>query len=83
MIAKLNKRANKPFNKKTVTYEEMIAIPEDYEDLVPVPVYINMEKKVIVNTMLKESDISNKALKHIFNDETNEAEELIFKMARE
>ena len=68
---------------KTVTYEEMIAIPNDESDLIPVPVYMNMEKKIRVDTMITPSDIGNRALRLIFLGKSADAEELIFKMARE
>ena len=83
VINLLNKTGNRPFNMKTVTYEEMIAIPNDESDLIPVPVYINMEKKIRVDTMITQSDIRNKALRFIFLGKSAEAEDLIFKMARE
>ena len=91
IIAALNKRGNQPFDIKTVTYEEMIAIPNDESELVPVPVYINMEETIRVDTSISASDIglkderklSRETLRHIFRGETLKAEELIFRMARE
>ena len=62
----LSKRANKAFDIKTVTYEEMIAKPNEMDDLVPVPVYINMDKKIRVDTSIEAKDINHIALKLIF-----------------
>ena len=56
----------------------MIATPNDLDDLVPVPVYMNMETKIRVDGSIKESDIEHKALKLIFLGQTEAAEEVIF-----
>ena len=82
IIIMLNDKRNKPFNLKTVTFEEMIEIPNNESELVPIPVYINMEQKIIVEKDLKVTDINYPVLKHIFNGETEEAVELIFNLAR-
>ena len=61
----------------------MIATPNDLDDLVPVPVYINMETKIRVDGSIKESEIEHKALKLIFLGQTEAAEEVIFTMYRD
>ena len=79
----LNKRANKPFDIKTVTYEEMIAKPEEMDDLVPVPVYINMDKKIRVDTSIEAKEIDHIALKLIFLGQSEAAEKVLMTMYRD
>ena len=79
----LNKRGNKPFDMKTVTYEEMIAKPEEMDDLVPVPVYINMDKKIRVDTSIEAKEINHIALKLIFQGQSEAAEKVIMTMYRD
>lgn len=73
-----NKKANarKPFKPKPykrpkidlgrMTWEDMHKIPETEEDLIPVAVYINMQKKQIVDEMIKLTDIKEKAYREIY-----------------
>ena len=83
MINMLNKRSNRTFDIKTVGYEEMIAIPNNDDDLVPVPVYINLDKKIRVDKSIKESDIEHKALKLIFLGQSEAAIDVIFNLYRD
>lgn len=55
----------------------MHAIPDTEEDLLKVPVHINMRKKEIVDEMLKASDIRCPALRLIFIGEEKEAIEAV------
>ena len=51
---------------KTITYEDMIKIPQDETELPDVPVCINMETKVRVDQFVKVSDIKHHALRLVF-----------------
>ena len=51
---------------KKVTWEQMQAIPETEDDLIPVPVYIDMKRKTIVDEEIRAGDIISVALREIF-----------------
>ena len=62
---------------KKVTWEQMQAIPETEDDLIPVPIYINMHKKIIVDEEIKATDIRTPALRQIFIGDEENAIQLI------
>ena len=56
---------------KTITADMMTRIPRTEQDLVEVPVYINMVEKVRVDQFVKASDIKTEALRLIFTEESS------------
>ena len=69
----------------------MVAIPEDEADLIPIPTFISMDTRYIVEEWINPMDIGveerklNKpsALRCIWRGETERAEDLIMTLARE
>lgn len=58
---------------KKVTVDAMRDIPETEEDLIQVPVHINRQKKVIVDEIMKSTDIIEYSLIWIYIGDENEA----------
>ena len=56
-----------------VHWEQMQAMPLTEEDLIPVPVYINMQRSVIVDEEIRSTDIKSQALREIFIGDEEEA----------
>ena len=65
---------------KSITYEDMIKIPQDETELPEVPVCINMERKVRVDQLVKVTDIKHHALQLVFERLEEEAEPVLFKL---
>lgn len=61
----------------------MQAIPETEDDLIPVPIYINIFKKLIVDEEIKATDIRTPALREIFIGDEENAIQLINAQQRE
>ena len=55
--------------KKTATIEQMIKIPVERSDLIVIPIFISMYKKIPVELSVTENDIKSPALKMIWNGE--------------
>ena len=53
-------------NLSRIHWTDMQKVPEDLDELIDVPVYINMEKKVIVDEMITVADIKEQAYKEIY-----------------
>ena len=69
----MKKKQNKgpKLDLKTITADMMTKIPWTEDDLVEVPVYINMVEKVRVDQFVKASDIKTEALKLLFTEESS------------
>ena len=82
----LKARAKPPKRKidlKKVTYEDMQKIPQTEEDLIEVPVYIDMFSKTVADDMISLEAIKSPALKEIYLGDEPEAIRQINKQQRE
>ena len=68
---------------KKVTVDAMRAIPETMEELIEVPVYINRQKKVVVDEMMTSNHIDDHALAWIYIGDEHEAIQAINQLQRD
>lgn len=51
---------------KKIDWQDMQVIPETEEDLIPIPIYINMKVTEIVDEVIRPNDIKQQAYREIF-----------------
>jgi len=58
---------------KTAKIEDMTRTPLEEKDLIEVPIYISMKKRVPVEWTIQAADIKNQALRITYEGQTEEA----------
>jgi len=58
---------------KTAKIEDMTRTPLEEKDLIEVPIYISMKKRVPVEWTIQAADIKNRALRITYEGQTEEA----------